>query len=56
MTGQPVPQAVVMEKSGIQHLLESQQATLAALQQLIVQLGKPKRIVRDANGRVLGVE
>lgn len=37
-------------------MLEASQATTAALEQLIAHLARPKRIVRDANGRALGVE
>ena len=41
---------------GITELIGLQQQQLQLLAMLAQQLGSPKRIVRDANGRALGVE
>jgi len=41
---------------GISDLIALQQQQLQLLAALVQQLSKPKRIVRDASGRALGVE
>ena len=50
---QDAAQAIV---DGISTLIAMQQQQLQLLAMLAQQLGSPKRIVRDANGRALGVE
>ena len=50
---QDAAQAIV---DGISTLIAMQQQQLELLAMLAQQLGSPKRIVRDANGRALGVE
>jgi hypothetical protein len=50
---QDAAQAIV---DGISTLIAMQQQQLQLLAVLAQQLGSPKRIVRDANGRALGVE